>query len=39
VARIFGGKFLDLSWDLSRESYWVPREEKPKEPAEYERQF
>ena len=39
VARIFGNDFLSLKLDRPVASYWIPRERKPKTPAEYERQF
>jgi len=39
VARGFGNDFLSLKLDHAAASYWLPRERKPKTPAEYERQF
>jgi hypothetical protein len=39
AARIFGNDFLSLKLDRTAASYWIPRERKPKTPAEYERQF
>jgi hypothetical protein len=39
VARCLGNDFLNLKLDRRAASYWMPREHKPKSPAEYERQF
>jgi len=39
VARLFGQDFLSLKLDRAAQSYWIPRSQKPKTPAEYERQF
>jgi len=39
VARLFGQDFLSLKLDRAAKSYWIPRPQKPKSPAEYERQF
>jgi hypothetical protein len=39
VARCLGNDFLNLKLDRAAASYWMPRERKPKNPAEYERQF
>jgi uncharacterized iron-regulated membrane protein len=39
VARCLGNDFLNLKLDRAAASYWMPREHKPKTPAEYERQF
>ncbi|HZF02472.1 MAG TPA: SxtJ family membrane protein [Methylomirabilota bacterium] len=39
VARCFGNDFLSLKLNRAAASYWIPRERKPKAPAEYERQF
>jgi hypothetical protein len=39
VARLFGKDFLSLKLDRSAASYWIPRERKPKTPAEHEQQF
>lgn len=38
-ARLTGKDFLSLKLDRSGKSYWIPREQKPKSPADYERQF
>ena len=38
-SRMFGGKFLDLKWDKSKESYWNPRSTTQRNSEEYERQF
>ena len=39
VARCLGNDFLNLKLDRTAASYWMPRERKPRKPAEYERQF
>lgn len=39
VARCVGKDFLSLKLDRHAPSYWLPRERKPKSPADYERQF
>ncbi len=39
IARLTGKDFLRLKLDRTAPSYWIPREPKPKTPAEYERQF
>jgi hypothetical protein len=39
VARCLGNDFLNLKLDRPAASYWIPRERKPKNPPEYERQF
>jgi hypothetical protein len=39
VARCVGKDFLSLKLDRAAPSYWIPREPKPKSPADYERQF
>jgi hypothetical protein len=39
LARAFGKDFLSLKLDKQAGSYWIRREQKPKTPAEYERQF
>ena len=39
VARCFGNDFLSLKLNRPAASYWIPRERKPKAPADYERQF
>ena len=39
VARLFGQDFLSLKLDRTAKSYWIPREKKVKQPADYERQF
>jgi hypothetical protein len=39
VARACGRDFLSLKLNRAAASYWIPREHKPKTPAEYERQF
>lgn len=39
AARCLGNDFLNLKLDRPAASYWMPRERKPKTPAEYERQF
>jgi len=38
-ARLAGKDFLSLKLDYRVNSYWIPREQKPKSPADYERQF
>ena len=38
-SRLFGGKFLDLKWDKSQESYWNVRTSNQRSTEEYERQF
>jgi hypothetical protein len=38
-SRLFGGKFLDLEWDKSKESYWNVRTSNQRSNEEYERQF
>ena len=39
VARCLGNDFLNLKRDRTAASYWMPRERRSKNPAEYERQF
>lgn len=39
LARLVGKDFLSLKLDRRANSYWIPREQKAKSPAEYERQF
>jgi hypothetical protein len=39
IARVFGKDFLSLKLDRGAESYWIPRGQKAKSPADYERQF
>ena len=39
VARIFGNDFLGLKLDAAAKSYWLPRDQKKKTAADYERQF
>ena len=39
IARLTGKDFLSLKLDRAAPSYWIPREPKPKTPADYERQF
>ena len=39
VARCVGKDFLSLKLNRAAPSYWIPREPKPKTPADYERQF
>ena len=38
-ARLAGKDFLSLKLDRRVNSYWIPREQKPESPADYERQF
>jgi len=37
--RVFGHKFLELSWKENRESYWIPRPKGDRDPRHCERQF
>ncbi len=39
VARLYGQDFLSLKLNRAAKSYWIPRDPKPKSPADYERQF
>ena len=39
VAKITGKDFLSLKLDRTAKSYWLPREQKARKPADYERQF
>ncbi len=39
LGRLFGKRFLDLKIDRSATSYWIKRENKPTEPADFEKQF
>ncbi|MFN3408744.1 MAG: SxtJ family membrane protein [Limisphaerales bacterium] len=39
AARLAGKDFLSLKLDRNATSYWLPRVEKPKSAADYERQF
>ncbi len=39
VARLAGKDFLSLKQDRAAKSYWIPRPQKPKTAADYERQF
>jgi len=39
LARLVGKDFLSLKLDRQAPSYWLPRENKPKSAAVYERQF
>jgi hypothetical protein len=39
VARLTGKDFLSLKLDRAAKSYWLPRPQKPKHAADYERQF
>jgi hypothetical protein len=34
-----GKDFLSLKLDRTANSYWLPREQKPRKPTDYERQF
>ena len=38
-ARLAGKDFLRLKLDRAAKSYWIPREQKVRSPADYERQF
>ena len=39
VARLVGKDFLSLKLDRTAKTYWLPREQKARSPADYERQF
>jgi hypothetical protein len=39
IARLFGKKFLELSFDKKASTYWIRKEAVVKEPALYEKQF
>jgi len=39
VARLTGKDFLSLKLDRAAKTYWLPRPQKPKCAADYERQF
>lgn len=39
VARMTGKDFLSLKLDRAAKSYWIPRQQKPRTAADYERQF
>ena len=39
AARLTGKDFLNLKLDRTAKTYWLPREQKAKAPADYERQF
>jgi hypothetical protein len=39
LARLTGKDFLSLKLDRAAKSYWLPREQKVKTAADYERQF
>src|SRR5688572_18541602 len=39
LARLAGKDFLSLKLNRRAKSYWIPREQKAKSPADYERQF
>lgn len=39
LARMLGKDFLSLKLDRTASSYWIPREQRTKSPAEYERQY
>lgn len=39
ISRLFGKKFLDLSWESSQTSYWNLRDSKEFEAESYKRQF
>ena len=39
VARMFGQDFLSLKLNRDAPSYWIPRPQKARSAAEYERQF
>jgi Saxitoxin biosynthesis operon protein SxtJ len=39
IARMFGQDFLSLKLNRSTPSYWIPRPQKSRSAAEYERQF
>lgn len=39
AARLAGKDFLGLKRDRNAPSYWLPRADKPKSAADYERQF
>jgi hypothetical protein len=39
IAKIFGKKFMPLSFDKKAETYWEKREIKAKQQIDYERQF
>ena len=38
IPRLFGKQFLELRWDISRNTYWNYRSDKP-EKENYERQY
>lgn len=40
AARCFGNDFLERRWDARATTYWLARDRsKPRQPADYERQF
>ena len=39
LGRLFGGKFLDVEMQDSRETYWIRREQGDESPARYEKQY
>ncbi len=39
LARLTGKDFLSLKLDRTARSYWIPRDQKLKSPADYERQY
>jgi len=39
IAKLVGKKFMPIGFDKSAETYWEKRENKIKQPVDYERQF
>ncbi|MHB1686931.1 MAG: SxtJ family membrane protein [Ignavibacteriaceae bacterium] len=39
LAKLFKKDFLDIKFDKSKETYWIKREQKKFDPADYEKQF
>lgn len=39
IARLTGKKFLDLTFDTSKDTYWIQKPSEPQPKEHYERQF
>ncbi len=39
IGRLFGARFSDSDFSKKRRSYWIARDERPREAGEYEQQY
>jgi len=39
IGRLLGARFSDSDFSKRRESYWIKRDEQPKQAGEYEKQY